>query len=1172
MNKKRFTVKALIAFVVALVILGTISTFALAGNFYENKKLAYGEIVPTDAKLKSQKFTYTFYGDKGDMYFMRLSKGVSNAYFAIEIYSDKNYKSQIRSFTKEYDVQAGNKSLKVTWEFKDKPSGTYYGRCYSYAIDRDSNKIIDTASMKTFKINIDRMSKKTVVLKTLTNSTNGPKLTWATFPTATQYKVYRRENSNQKWKLIKTLGAKTSSYTDVTAKSGKTYYYTVKCLDLKYTSLYNKKGLSIFYLATPTVSVNGSGSVGNAKVQWKAISGAKGYKVYRKGGSLSDYTWKLIATIKNGKTTYFVDKTAKSTDWNYSYAVTAFNGKTLSARSRNDVTFDYIPAPTLSGASCVDGGIKLTWKLNNPNVVKYNIYKKVGSDWKFLGTSKTKTFTDTTALSGKTYTYTVKALSDTNGGAYNAKGISKKYMGAPELSPLTFDSNYRSVIKWKPVSGAAGYKIYRKIDNAKSWTLIATIKNGKTSSYYDNYKKVSGKTYKYTVRSFDSKNYLSAYKTPATTSVCLFKPSLTAKQITSTGNSLCIEIKWGSVKGATSYNVYRRVPGGKWSTISKGTTKLSFRDTTIKCGLNYEYAVRALNKKGDISPYLTKSAMAIATPVLKTVTVTDEGTKLNWTALDNTSSYNVYRRADGNKVWKKIGTSKTNNYIDTSKDAQAKPYYYTVSAVFGSTETSKSAGIPNFIKFKLNATMVYPTDTEGAYIDVAFDYSSTQNVAVYKSINGEEALLLSGVKSSFRDTDIEEGNTYTYKVVVSEPGKIKCSESATVKYKHSALTPAIITNCIGDYNEGNPTVTLTWNKVEFADSYLIFRSEGNDEWVEIGNITVDSQETPTLPEPGEGTEGDGNAPEGNVTDGNIPEETVTDGNIPEKEEGSPDENDPDQGEPEDSDTLSFTDTDVSPETAYSYKIVAVATKSERDSSESEVATVVIFTPLDGVTGIKFAPEKNEDGTIKVSVLWDETKFAQSYTIYRKTASSEWQMLAIIPAGSENSYVDTVSINTTYSYKVVATAEHRGSVSNEEDYSWNEPLPPVQPEGDVAFTFVDESSSVCGKYIVTTTSGIEAIDSLLTVNEGYTVEASSQDVKMGTGSTVKFYKDGELVSEYTLIIKGDVTGDSICDALDISLVEKLVTGNVFITEAYIFAADVNNDNIITIEDYELISAI
>lgn len=1124
MKITRFTTKAILAFLVAVIVLGTVSIFAVAGDTITNKNLAYGEIVPTDAALKAQKFTYNFYGDKGDMYFMRLSKGVPNAYFSIEIYSDKYYKEQIRSFSKEYDLTQGNKSLKVTWEFKKKPSGTYYGRCYSYTLDKEGNKIIDSASMKTFKINVDRISKKTVALKSLVNTTQGPKITWTKFPTATQYNVYRRASGETKWTFLKSVKSSASSYTDTTAKSGKTYSYTVKCRDEKYVSLYNKTGLSTLYLATPVISVNGTGTAGTAKVQWKAIDGASGYRVYRKGGSLSDYSWKLIATIKNGKTTSYVDKTATSTDWNYTYTVRAFNDKSSSAYNNNGVNFDYIPAPSLSKTTSVDGGVKITWKANNPNITGYKVFRKDGTSWKYVGSSKTKSFIDKTAVSGKTYTYTVKAQSDTNVGAYNAKGITQKYLKTPELQPLKFDSNYRSLVKWETVGGATGYKVYRKINNAKTWTLVTTIKNGKTASYYDDCKKSSGKTYTYTVRAFDGSKNLSSYKTAGTTAMCLAKPKFTSQQVPTQAGSLCIETTWSAVNGATAYNVYRRLPDGKWSVLTTGIPDLSYVDTTVECGITYEYAVRAINDNGDISPYNTKSATAVLIPVLDSVVVAEEGVKLNWNALDNANSYNVYRQAKGSDTWERIASVETNEYTDISEEGKTQPYYYTVSAVFGEIESKTYAGMPNFLEIAITAETVYPTEENTAHIKVSFDCPDAEIIEVYKSVNNEEAVLLE-YTDDFVDAEITEGNTYTYTVVAIAAGKVNGSESASAKYNHPPLDPATITSCIGDYNNGEPTITITWNEVEFADEYVILRVADNGEWVEIGGVATDSQESLVTFE--------------------------TDSEEPETK------------------TFSFTDTNVSAEISYSYKVKAVATKSERESSESSISQIKIYTPLDSVTGIKILPEKNADGTVSITISWDETAFAEYYTIYRKTSDSEWKEIAVDSSGEDGwSCADTVSINTNYTYKISASAANRGTVSNEQTFCWSETITPESPENETLLNVISDTTYISGKYIVTDLSDNGEIEAIVTAKEGYTLQVTkSHDENCGTGSVIGVYKDSEPATAYTLIVKGDVNGDGICDALDCAIIEKLATGNEIAIETYIFAADLNNDGAITLADYE-----
>ncbi len=1136
MNKTRSATKLLITLLVALMFLGTLSIFAVAGDSFANKNLAYGEIVPTDAELRAQKQSYTFYGDKGDMYFMRLSRGKANAFFSIEIYTDSGYKNQIRNYSKAYEPTSGNKSLRVTWDFKDIKSGTYYGKCYSYTTDADGNRIIDSSSIKTFKITIDRITKKTVQLTGLVNSVQGPKISWSPVATADRYYVYRRAAGESGWKLIRILGADATAYFDTSAQSGKNYTYTVRCSYEKLVSLYDKTGLSLLCLATPQLTVNGSGAAGSATIKWNKIAGATGYYVYRKGGSLSDYTWKRIAVVNNGNTTTYVDKTATSTDWRYTYTVRAINGKNISSFIYNGVDFDYITAPTLKRAYSDANGMKIEWTANNSNITRYYVYRKNGANWKFIGQTTNKYYIDTTAVSGNTYTYTVKALSATNAGGYNATGITAKFLGTAQLNKLTFNSADRSVLSWKPVTGATGYEIYRKIGNATNWTLITKTTNPKTTSYYDACKKTSGTTYTYTVRAFDSKNIRGFYDVAGTKAMFLSMPVFTSQQIPTEDGSLCIETKWKAVKGATAYNVYRRAPGGSWILLKRATTDLNYLDTTIECGIKYDYTIRALNASGDMSAYYAKSATAITIPVLESVVVTEEGVKLNWNAVDNATYYTVYRQAKGSDIWEKLTTVETNEFTDVSEEGKTQPYYYTVSATFGDIESATYDGIPNFTEIEFNAEFVNATEENPAYIDITFDCSDAEKIEFYKSANGEDAILLENVTGGFKDTEILEGSTYTYTIVAIATGKVNGVESVTAKYPHPPLESAIITQCDSDYNNGEPIVTITWNEVQFADEYIVFRATADSEWAEIGNVKAETEEQPEQPEDPE------------VPD-IVSEETTK--------------------------AYTFTDTNASAEITYSYKIVAIATTSERDSSESEIAQITIYTPLDSVTGITLVSEKTATGTINVTVSWDETKFAESYTVYRKTANSEWKEIGNDISGEDGWYcTDEVNINTEYTYKVTATAINRGSVSNEENFCWAEVLMPMDPEQETYIDICHQGTYILNKYIVTDYLGLTQLDEIINAKEGYTIEVTETtdesgnvDTAIGTDSNINVYKDSELVVSYKLIVKGDVTGDSTCDTIDIAIMEKLLNGNSTKDEIFIFAADMDNDGKITIVDYE-----
>ena len=56
------------------------------------------------------------------------------------------------------------------------------------------------------------------------------------------------------------------------------------------------------------------------------------------------------------------------------------------------------------------------------------------------------------------------------------------------------------------------------------------------------------------------------------------------------------------------------------------------------------------------------------------------------------------------------------------------------------------------------------------------------------------------------------------------------------------------------------------------------------------------------------------------------------------------------------------------------------------------------------------------------------------------------------------------------------------------------------------------------------------------------------------------------TEYTLVIRGDVNGDSVCDALDLMLIELARTNNTTLTGVYFTAANLSEDGTIDISDF------
>ncbi len=320
------------------------------------------------------------------------------------------------------------------------------------------------------------------------------------------------------------------------------------------------------------------------EIKWTYSSDADGYYIYRKTKS-GEY--EKIATVKDKEALTYTDAKAYSSYKN-TYTVKAYNVNGVSRYFTKGVSAYYIPTPKLSSAKNTASGIKVSWKKVS-TATNYNIYRKQKGDtyWEHIGNVKKSRlyFTDKDVVNLEDYQYTVRAYDSNSVSEYNTVGVGVKYVKAPTIS--SFKNITGGVyLKWKEVSGASSYRVYRKAENGK-WRLIKKL-NNETFKFTDTDVK-SGVKYSYAVKAVSS-GVLSGYYTKTTE---YLKKSVV---ISAKSSKSGITINYTKTAGADRYRIYRRVSGeDEWTRIAtvKGASNASYKDETAKKGVTYYYTVRA---------------------------------------------------------------------------------------------------------------------------------------------------------------------------------------------------------------------------------------------------------------------------------------------------------------------------------------------------------------------------------------------------------------------------------------------------------------------------------------------------------------------------------------------------------------------------------------------------
>lgn len=518
---------------------------------------------------------------------------------------------------------------------------------------------------------------------TLTNANNGkPTITWTAVDKAEQYEVYRSSDGINYSVIYQSSGL---TYTDNSAAAGSTYYYKVRAKNANSTGHFCDAA-SIASLAAPTAPslTLTTDRSGKPVLKWTSVKDATAYEVFRSttgaAGSFSIVRRTSYLTWTDTNTE--MDKT-------YYYVVRAKNGslcgKFSPAQSVKCPIVLSVPSMTLD-LNKSTGKPVISWT-SVPFATQYEIYRSAtGADksYRIIRRTALLNYTDTTAASGTTYYYVVRAIQGTSPNIFRGRFCPAQSIrcaavpGVPDMALTTDIDTGHIVISWSAAADAAQYEVFRSTDGSSFSGVCRTSALTWTDPTTEN-----GVAYYYKVRGISDsvKGAFCKAQSIAVPGV----PSMTLSNDSDTGRNV---VSWSSVACATEYEVYRSANGGDYQSVRR-TSALTYTDLDTDYGVTYSYKVRAVYSAAPVTVCgAFCPAQNIAIPGVPTMTRSCESVTgrsiIRWNSVSYATEYEVYRSTDGENYQSVLlTTALTYTDLDTSYGVT---YFYKVRGVNGSVK------------------------------------------------------------------------------------------------------------------------------------------------------------------------------------------------------------------------------------------------------------------------------------------------------------------------------------------------------------------------------------------------------------------------------------------------------------------------------------------------------
>ena len=639
-----------------------------------------------------------------------------------------------------------------------------------------------------------------------------------------------------------------TSMTDTSVPPG-TYNYSVRALDAagNRSDESEPAGVTVPDTTAPSAPGNltATAGLGQVALSWEAASddvGVSAYEIYREGtlvdtvGAVTSYTDTGLVTGAYRYVVRALDAAGNRSD--------PSNTATGTVPDRTDPS-----APTNLVATDGAGQATLSWNAasDNVGVTGYNLYR----DGVLTATLGPVTSHADTGLLPGTYSYEVRAV-DAAGNVSQPSNTDSATVTdgqrptAPGNLTATAVSSSRIDLAWNAATdnvAVTGYEVWR--DGA----LLTTV--GAVTTYSDGV--LAPSTHTYEVRALDAAGNRSDPSNSATATVTPpdVQTPTAPTQLVASGAPGRVSLSWQASSDDLAVTGYRIFRNGNLLVEIGAVT--SYTDTPLAPG-SYTYVVRALDGSGHVSDP-SQSASATVPDVdkpsapanLQAQSSGSTQVALTWQASSDNVAVTGYRVYRGTQEIAGVGGT-TTSFTDTGRPPGT--YSYTVRAADAAgnlSDPSNTAGItlPD-VTDPTPPSGLAPTAVTTTRVDLSWQPGSDDvGVAGYNVYRGGNLLASIGNVTSYADTGVTAGNSYSYVVRTRDAaGRLSAPSNTATVTTPTPTELTILPEADAEVNAGAPTTNYATAKLRTdfdgtpEDSFLRFTVSGAASGVQSAKLRV----------------------------------------------------------------------------------------------------------------------------------------------------------------------------------------------------------------------------------------------------------------------------------------------------------------------------------------------